>query len=54
MKMKKISTAINFSLISTLKKYYDLNRKEHETKNKQIIERTSFQQICNARSKTKN
>ena len=35
------------------KKHCDLNRKKHETKDEQIVEKTSFQQIRNALSKTK-
>ena len=46
-KTKKNLITIIFSFILILKKHHDLNRKKHETKNKQIIEKTLFQQICN-------
>ena len=35
------------------KRHRDLNRKGHETKNKQIVERASFQRIRNVLSRTK-
>ena len=35
------------------KRHHDLNKKEHETKNEQIVERASLQRIRNALSRTK-
>ena len=35
------------------KKHHDLNKKKHETKDEQIVEKTSFQRIRNALSRTK-
>ena len=43
----------DFFVYFNFKKYCNLNKKEHETKNEQIIERTSFQRIRNILSKMK-
>ena len=42
-----------FLIRFNFKKHCDLNRKKHETKNEQIIEKFSFQRICSARLKVK-
>ena len=42
-----------FSLVSILKKHCNLNKKEHETKDEQIVKRTLFQRIRNILSKMK-
>ena len=43
----------DFSARLNFKKYCDLNRKRHETKNKQIVERASSQRIRNVLSRMK-
>ena len=52
-KNKRKFNCDDFFVRFNFKKYCDLNRKEHETKNEQIVERTSFQQIRNVLSRTK-
>ena len=43
----------DFFVCLNFKKHYDLNKKKHEIKSEQIIERTSSQRIRNILSKTK-
>ena len=43
----------DFFVRLNFKKHHDLNKKKHETKNEQIVEKTSFQRIRNVLSRTK-
>ena len=43
----------DFFVCFNFEKHCNLNKKKHETKNEQIIERTSFQRIRNALLKAK-
>ena len=53
MKTKKNFNYDNFFVRFSLKRHRDLNVKKHKTKNKQIVKRALFQQICNIMSRTK-
>ena len=52
-KDKRSFNCNNFFVRLSSWKYHNLNRKEYETKNEQIVEKMSFQQIRNALSRTK-
>ena len=53
MKAKEILITMTFFVRFNFRKHRDLNRKKHETKNEQIVEKTSFQRIRSVLSKTK-
>ena len=52
-KSEKSFNCDDFFARFNFKKHRDLNKKKHKTKNKQIVERTLFQQIRNILSRTK-